>query len=399
MLLENKSLSEITEQDLLQLIDAKESEGKKLDFKRELPGNSDRDKKRFLEDICAFANAGGGFIIYGMEEKAGKATVLNGFQTTNIDQEILRLQSIIQSGLAPRVPGIHMRPIGLSSGTSALVIKIPLSWASPHMITLEGASKFYTRNSSGNYQMDVQEIKTAFLSSDSLSTAIKDFRLNRLGRIVAGETPILIKGNAKIILHLIPLTALYNQSLIDMSIVLERIRDLHTLYFSFCGFRINFDGAVTYSQKSDDRFVSYTQIFKNGIIEAVHDEILDEEDGKQSIPSSAFEKIIFTGCEKLLFFQNSIGIEPPIVVFLSLVGMSGYSFELSQSQKFYYRRDFPVRVIDRDTLLTPEVMIQNFESLDIHALLKPAIDSIWNAAGWPNSLNFDQDGKWHGENY
>jgi len=39
-----------------------------LDYKRDVPGESDQDKKEFLADISSFANATGGDLIYGVDE-------------------------------------------------------------------------------------------------------------------------------------------------------------------------------------------------------------------------------------------------------------------------------------------------------------------------------------------
>lgn len=49
-------------------------ESQTLDFKRLLPANDEKGKQEFLKDVCAFANAGGGDLMYGVQEKpAGQA--------------------------------------------------------------------------------------------------------------------------------------------------------------------------------------------------------------------------------------------------------------------------------------------------------------------------------------
>jgi hypothetical protein len=52
-----KALSEITETDIRALGDAQTPEGKLLNYKREMPGPTDGDKREFLFDISSFANA------------------------------------------------------------------------------------------------------------------------------------------------------------------------------------------------------------------------------------------------------------------------------------------------------------------------------------------------------
>jgi predicted HTH transcriptional regulator len=36
-----------------------------------LPGTDDKAREEFLEDVCAFANASGGDLVYGLQEKQG----------------------------------------------------------------------------------------------------------------------------------------------------------------------------------------------------------------------------------------------------------------------------------------------------------------------------------------
>ncbi|MCD6594362.1 ATP-binding protein, partial [bacterium] len=63
-----KNIDQISEEDLQALIDNSVLEGKTIEYKQSLPGNSDSDKKEFLADISSFANASGGDLIYGILE-------------------------------------------------------------------------------------------------------------------------------------------------------------------------------------------------------------------------------------------------------------------------------------------------------------------------------------------
>jgi hypothetical protein len=392
MILESIPFSKISRQEITNLIEIGTSENKKLDFKSELPGNSDKEKKNFLSDICAFSNASGGFIIYGIIEEAGKAKSLPGIKNRNTDIEILRLENIIQNGISPRISGIKIRAIDITSDAFVVIIKIPTSWALPHMVVFDGASKFYSRNSAGNYQLDIQEIRAAFAASENLQTSVTNFRLNRVGKIIAGETPIPIERNAKLIIHLIPINAFYDQLSIDLSKISQDYQLLKTIWYDIYGSRINLDGFVTFS-KSAEQFVSYTQLFRNGTIEAVHDDILvSVVEDRPEIPNPIFEEIIIKACRDLLDFQNNIGIEPPILIYVTLVGVKGFSMAISHQMQYRNRHQIGMQVIDRDSLLIPEVFIQDYESLDMGRLLRPIFDIIWNAAGWPYSLNYDIDG-------
>jgi len=83
-----------------------------------LPGSTDAERKEFLADVSAIANTNGGDIIYGVREKRdvnGKATGLpagaDGIPVENLDQELRRLESMLISGIAPRLSGVHFKAV------------------------------------------------------------------------------------------------------------------------------------------------------------------------------------------------------------------------------------------------------------------------------------------------
>jgi predicted HTH transcriptional regulator len=190
MILETKPPSELNERDMDTLLNDQTPEGKLLDYKRELPGSTDEKKKEFLFDVSSFANASGGYLVYGVEEDAGIPRQFVDLGVANADAEIRRLQSIILDGLDPRIPGLGLRFIPTSKGTTVLVISIPKSWALPHMVTFKGTNKFYSRNAGGKYPVDVGELRALFALSQNTTGQIKNFRTERIAQILADETPI-----------------------------------------------------------------------------------------------------------------------------------------------------------------------------------------------------------------
>ncbi len=119
MVFNNKPLATIEERDLQRLIDNQVREGRAIDYKRTLPGGKDLEKKEFLADVSSFANASGGYLIFGMDEAEGVATEIKGLADINVDKEILRLNSILESGLEPRIPSPEMQIVSLQNGGSA----------------------------------------------------------------------------------------------------------------------------------------------------------------------------------------------------------------------------------------------------------------------------------------
>lgn len=217
MPLSNKPLESIEESELQALIDNQVSERKTIEYKQSLPSNSDKDKREFLADVSSFANAAGGHLIYGIKARSGMPSELCGLKNIDSDAEILRLESIIRDSIAPRIPSVSTRAIPLKKSKAAIIIRIPRSWALPHMVTFKNLSRFFSRNSAGKYQLDVSELRAAFALSETSAERIRNFRLERLGKIVAGETPIALEENPKIVLHIIPFSAFDPVAQFDVS--------------------------------------------------------------------------------------------------------------------------------------------------------------------------------------
>ena len=128
----------IDENSLLSLMDNRVSEGKTIEYKERLPGNSDGDKKEFLADISSFANSAGGDLFIGIKEDAGIPKAITGLQIEDIDIEIGRLENVIRDGIEPRIWEITIRAIPLHSSNNVIVIRVPRSWALPHMVSYPG---------------------------------------------------------------------------------------------------------------------------------------------------------------------------------------------------------------------------------------------------------------------
>ena len=143
--------------------------------------------------MASFANAAGGHILFGMEAKAGVPVKLSGVVIDNPDDEVLRLDTIIQSGITPKLPRVIVRAIPLGNGNNVVVIEIPRSWARPHMVSYRGTNRFYVRRSAGKDLMDVPEIRSAFVLSEAVTDKVRDFRSRRLADILS---PWWRSGNA-----------------------------------------------------------------------------------------------------------------------------------------------------------------------------------------------------------
>jgi hypothetical protein len=394
-----KPIDDVCHADILELVENKVPEGPRLEYKECLPSQGADDKREFLYDISSFANAGGGDLIYGVQEErdaAGKPTgipaAIQPMDLPNSSAELLRLENMIRDSIAPRILGIVPKVIEAPPG-AVLILRIPKSWHSPHMVTFAGASKFYSRGSGGKFPMDVGQLRVAFNATSSLPDRIRDLRLERLGRIVAGETPVEIGNGPKLTMHLLPLSALESSAGIEEQLSADAMPlNLPPLYGSGWSHRYNFDGIVTFTMNEQNLAGGYVQLFRSGLLEAVDCQLLDTEgnpkEWKDAIPSTLFEERLLRAAHRLIAFLNQAGISCPIFVLVTLVGVKG----LHMAMRTVYRSTS--LNIDRDTLLVPEVTIERFAS-DLCPQLRPICDAIWRSAGINKSPNFDDKGQWH----
>ena len=397
-------LSSIEAADMLALHENAVAEGKTLEYKRDLPGGVDEQKREFLADVSSLANAAGGHLVFGIEESEGVPASVLGIEGIDPDAETLRLENIIRDGISPRILGVGIRMVPVSNGKLVPLIRVPRSWSGPHMVTFKNLSRFFSRTSAGKCQLDVSEIRSAFVSSESASQSLRNFRLQRVSDLVSGQSPVALPESGIIVLHSIPMAAAGDLSnpIYDLAnLTATEVCSLRTISGQVMDCRPNFDGIVGVG--SPDPTEDYVQVFRSGAVEIADASILEEQQvtpryiraGQmpQPLPHTkwirhiAFEEGVIQALQTTVQFQTQIGVEPPLLVSLSLVKVSGYRIYLEN----VFRPNLGHQ-IDRDVLLFPEILIETLPQVDLPALLKPTFDMVWNAAGYPRSLNYDAQG-------
>ncbi|MFO1043557.1 MAG: ATP-binding protein [Planctomycetaceae bacterium] len=380
-----KPVDSITKADIDALIASRASEIRTMEFKEILPGRSDSDKREFLADAASFANSNGGDIIYGIRAVDGNADCAVGVGVADIDSEILRLESIIRDGIEPRIAVQTHHVEGFPSG-AVIVMRISKSWAPPHMVTFGGASRFFGRDSRGKYQMDVGQIRNAFAMSESLADRVRQFRLDRLSKLLAGESPIKLPSQAFIAVHLVPLSAFGIESSLPTAEINKHKSNFAPIRFPADSSRPNLDGFLMAAPGPDRGGIryGYCQVFRSGIIEAVDGSLIERNEPR--IPSWTVEEQLVKSVSEYLVGFNKLGVTPPIVAMLSIFGAKG--LELAHPGIVVR---FERTAIDRDNLLLPDVMIEDL-SLPAATVLRPAFDAMWNAAGWMESPYYDENG-------
>jgi hypothetical protein len=377
-------LSQINESHIQALVDAQAEETAYLEFKRQLPANNEKSKHEFLADISAFANSSGGELIYGIEEDGeGHASAIVA-QEGNSDREVLRLQSMLADGVELRIPGVQFQPVSVTGGF-VLIVRVPQSWAGPHRVRTN--QHFFTREFRRKRQLDIPEVRALFLRSEKQAQHIRDFRTERLGKILAGETPRPLVRGPVLVVHFVPTQSVLGLVQIDPKIYMTG-RPSWVMGASGWNTMPNADGALAYRVLQKEGTHGYSLMFRNGFFEAV-DVLGSETEETVWLASLSYEEEIIKLLGYLRREYEYFGVGTEMTAMLSILGANRVRFGISPAR--FFLSDGQGQ-FDRATLALPDVLLPS--DLPAETALRPMFDLVWQSAGFLRSFNYNDAGDW-----
>lgn len=380
--------------DIQRLVDDPVPEGRDIDYKELLPKDTEDGRREFRFDVSSFANAGGGIILYGIQEKRG-ADGPTGIPekivplTVNPDSETLRLEHILRTQIDPRIPVVQVRFIEVENGHVG-VVRIQKSWLGLHLVKHNDSYRFYSRTSKGKYILDATEIRTGFVAAQEGYERLKRFRYDRLAKIVANEGPVPLEDGPKAVVHVLPLSTIDPTIEFDLSPVQEGLAFPPQLGGSRgWSNQHNFDGFVKSVRLAQETSSNYVQFFRNGTAEEVMGRLHGHE-GK-TLGSVWVEGACIRSLTNSMAALKRLGVMPPFLVCLALMGIQGYTWKIDW---FTWGRETTQQFRESDLIL-PEILVPTTDQ-NSHTTLRPLFDRIWNAAGHLKSPYFDEAGNWIG---
>ena len=146
---------------------------------------------------------------------------------------------------------------------------------------------------------------------------------------------------------------------------------------------------IPFASKANES--GYAQVFRDGCLEVVS--VCANPDRPQSaarsLPSVGFEEQIFARVKHAKALMQSLLVECPVAIMVSFTGIKGWKMGVLPGKY----ATTPTDIFDRDPLLTPEILIESFDAPPVSEM-RPIVDVIWNAAGWPGSPHYDELGDW-----
>lgn len=372
-----KPLDTITRADLEALVTNQVAERRTLEFKRELPGDAEKQRKDFLADVSSFANAQGGDLIYGIEENRGVAASIPGLLVDNPDKEMLRWEDVLLAGLEPRLPGLRLNWIDIGEGCGVMLIRVPASSIAPHRVIFKQSNRFYGRKSNGKYEMDTQELRDAFTASEALPARLRALHLDAVDQALRGELPVGLGDYPTAIASLVPVTIFREAR--DLEITPENALAPNKPAGRIDPVRM-IEGVLLYSIPGDPHAVrSYAMTHRSGrtdmvwTIGRIVDELRKEEINlvwPKKFEDGLLDAAI-SGVSKLAPF----GIEGPWLVFVTVIGIKEFRLVTGD-----HHASEPAW---RSQAMLPPLIVEQMN----RAALLPLLRSFWLAFGVERPAN------------
>lgn len=217
----DKALEELTLSDIKSLIDNGTTENRKIEYKQQLNIANFEEKKELLRDISAFANSGGGDIIFGIKETQDEEHpyAICGILWEKTEDELnLILQDIIRHGTEPGIINTTFKMLYDEKRIlKVYIVHIPESIFKPHRVILKNDNGFYVRTATGRQSMAMNDLRIAFGYSNDIRTRLENYDNSRLASISEDAFSFFQKKRPIVIFHAYPFEALTEQLLFTIN--------------------------------------------------------------------------------------------------------------------------------------------------------------------------------------
>ena len=166
MIFDNRNISEIAPQELIDLIGNQEEnlwiDFKKMEYKKD-PTDTEKHKREICKDVTAMANAEGGYIIIGISEKNKLAQ--DFFHIDDAAKLAQSINGVCLQHIAPRIPNLEVEPYPLkwkNKNIELIIIHIPPSSMRPHCFVWKNLTNFVKRYGDVTREYPISELGEAF---------------------------------------------------------------------------------------------------------------------------------------------------------------------------------------------------------------------------------------------
>lgn len=251
-------------------------------------------------------------------------------------------------------------------------VELLLSWKSDHENKVESVQEIS------------DELASKFLFRDKMEECL-EIHENSL-KLFTGETMLII--------NLFPLNTLGNEEFLPLSEIKKHKKTIKPLRCHFKTDRIISNSyIVSHSSTTGDNLVSSVSVRKDCLIEIVDDHLLQPIDNELLIYNPFYENEIIQIISTYLKLYETIGIQPPIVILISLVGIAGFKIKVQIQNKLFVQAIEDRYKILENRISSSEIIIDDFNE-DIEESLTPFFTKIWNASNYLGRPDYTAENLW-----
>jgi hypothetical protein len=392
MTLRSTSLADLNAADFDGLVQHAAEEGTHLDFKRALVGGTSDDRKKFLADVCSFANAHGGDLVLGIQENDEGGAIAVTPLAFNPDMEILRLENMISDGLDPKLFGVRIRAVPHGIG-HVLVIRVPKSVSGTHRSKAD--QHFYVRQSRSNRQLDVPAIRTRFEGELTRQTRLEEYLAQRYTALLSDSTALPMMPGPKGVVHIFPALRGFDDAQFDVSTVADVGNFPVPTRPGGLDCRMSYEGPMHHSPVANGRIRAFSLVHHLGIVEGVW-KVADPLGADTVIAAEQTERYILDFvADAVQIMRQRLAVELPLLVRIALVDGAEAIIRPTNQAQFAADRDLLLSRVGRAALVLPDVLIAEWPVLNPDVLFLPTFDRLWQTSGHARSFTYRyQDGQW-----
>ncbi|WP_181448859.1 AlbA family DNA-binding domain-containing protein [Nonomuraea aridisoli] len=182
------------------LVAGQVGEAEDLDYKRELYGHGDRDRRSLCTDVAALASTRGGLLVLGIDEDAqGRAVTMTDVGLS--DAAATRMHQVIASGVHP-LPMFEIIPVENPAhpGMGCYVIAVAAGTRQPYAVAVNDGYRYPRRIGSTIAYLTEPEIETAYRRRD----VVRRDQISRAEEIETATARRIPAGSPWVLVSLVP---------------------------------------------------------------------------------------------------------------------------------------------------------------------------------------------------
>jgi hypothetical protein len=386
---EDRRLRDITEADVRQLVNSGLEEHLQLEYKSALYADNDQGNRESLQDICMFANAGGGILLIGVSELRENnqptgtpdPNAALGVDLPNPEQTLLAFDARVVTGIQERLP-LELYPIPVANNRHVIAIRVPNSTSKPHRVQYQGRVNFPSRRERHRYEMDVREIKEMVMRTASRLEEAED----KLSRSLAGAYNE--NEPCSVLIGCVPV--FWHDFMVDIRKpeVIQAVSRFNLGHGNVVQPTYNFNGLQRRIVANEDSFV---QLHRDGMIILNKRLVTIHQGGRVYIRPTAIDIILRAFVGQCSEVHTTVPVAGPFLLTMlfrteteksSLYPMAGVPAAEEQGG-----------IIAPGSYPFPVLQADNF--LDLDRVIRPLCDQAHQMFGRDSSPYFDDDGVWN----